>query len=51
MKHNSANSNSTTQPWKKEENMGKIKLRILTIMTFIIEAYETCSHMDKKVGC
>jgi hypothetical protein len=52
MKHNYANANSTTQTWKKdEENIGKIKLCILTIMTFIIEAYETCSHMDKKVGC
>jgi hypothetical protein len=52
MKHNYANANSTTQPWKKdEENIGKIKLCILTIMTFIREAYETCPYMDKEVGC
>jgi hypothetical protein len=52
MKHNYANSNSTTKPWKKdEENIGKIKLFILTIMTFIREAYKTCPDMDKEVGC
>jgi hypothetical protein len=52
MKHNYANANSTAQPWKKdEENIGKNKLCILTIMTFIREAYETCPDMDKKVGC
>jgi hypothetical protein len=51
MKHNSIDANSTTQPCKKdEETIGKIKLCILTIMTFIRETYRTCLDMDKEVG-
>jgi len=52
MKHNYVNANSTTKPWKKDEdNIGKIKLCVLTTMNFIREAYESCPYMDKEVGC
>jgi hypothetical protein len=52
MKHNSVNFNYETQPWQNDEdNIGKIKLHVPTIMTFIREEYETCLDVDKEVGC